>query len=100
MTTGENSKFQESLASVQSWTSAKIADWASRLGTSWAKEAAKLVTDNNITGQELPTLIADSRPSPVLVALCSAKYASIDFNSFSKAINALLQKGYLSTVGM
>eukprot|EP00984_Skeletonema_dohrnii_P039018 scaffold42911_cov150-Skeletonema_dohrnii-CCMP3373.AAC.1 len=79
-------------------------DWASRLGTLWAEDAARLISDEGITGKDLTNYVdtdsgGNSSPSELLNS-CSSTYQSIDTASFAKAISALCAKGYLSTVGV
>jgi len=102
----EAEQFQSTLVPVQKWGSDRLIDWAERLGTPWSKDAARLIADEGIMGNDLSTLIDDGNndgnsfgPSQVLLQLCSSKYQSIDACAFAKAISALIAKGYLSTVG-
>jgi len=101
--------FQSSLTPVQEWGVGRLVDWAGRLGTSWSKDAVRLIFEENITGQDLTKLAISGggddngngifRPSRILLDLCSSKYPSIDSDAFARAISALIAKGYLSTVG-
>ena len=109
ITTDHNSTddFQSSLSPVQEWNVDRLADWASRLGTSWSEEAVSLVIDEDITGKDLSKLVdtngddsGNFLPSQLLTNLCEKKYPSIDVNAFTKAVSALMSKGYLSTVGV
>mmetsp|Transcript_35665 Transcript_35665/g.72943 ORF Transcript_35665/g.72943 Transcript_35665/m.72943 type:complete len:1176 (+) Transcript_35665:88-3615(+) len=104
--TSENdpSGFQASLSPVVEWGTDRLMDWASRLGTLWAEDAARLIFDEGITGKDLTNYVdtdsgGNSSPSELLNS-CSSTYQSIDTASFAKAISALCAKGYLSTVGV
>ncbi|KAL7492578.1 hypothetical protein ACHAWT_001866 [Skeletonema menzelii] len=104
--TSENdpSGFQASLSPVAEWGTDRLVDWASRLGTLWADVAARLISDEGITGKDLANYVdtdssGNSSPSELLISCCG-KYNSIDTASFAKAISALCAKGYLSTVGV
>ena len=108
ITTDHNSTddFQSCLSPVLEWNVDRLADWASRLGTHWSDEAVRLVIDEHITGKDLLKLVdingddSDKFPPSQLLIDLGKKYPSIDVNAFTKAISALLSKGYLSTVGV
>ena len=97
--------FRRSLNPVEDWNTNRLVNWAQQLGTTWSMDAAKLVLNERISGKNLWTFIDQSNtddntlPSKTLLDLCSSKYPGIDCNIFVKAIYALHQKGYLSTVG-
>jgi Ran GTPase-activating protein (RanGAP) involved in mRNA processing and transport/GTPase SAR1 family protein len=96
--------FQNSLLPVKEWNTERLVDWAEQLGTVWSKDAAKLVADQNVSGKELiayvdTTNASDVAPSKALLEICSSRYPRIDCNTFSRAIFALNEKGYMSTVG-
>ena len=99
-------RFQTSLVPVTDWNTEKLSDWAKELGTIWSLDASKLIFDQKILGNELSKLIDTNvldgyiQPSQALLEMCSVKYPMIDCATFAKAIYALIQKGYLSTVGV
>jgi len=93
----DQSDFEASLSPVVEWGTDRLIDWASRLGTVWAEDAAQLIGDEGITGKDLELYV--DCPSD-LHNICSSKYPSIEAASFAKAIAALCTKGYLSTVGV
>jgi len=93
----DQSDFQASLSPVEEWGTDRLIDWASRLGTVWAEDAARWIRDEGITGKDLASYV--DCPSD-LHNICSSKYQSIETASFAKAISALCAKGYLSTVGV
>ena len=104
MTAESTPDFQETLASVHTWPTSKIVEWVNRLGAPWTKDAVDLVISEHITGRNLSGLIQSdpasrSAPSSRLTNMCQSKYKSINAQAFSNAIFALLEKGYLSTVG-
>ena len=101
---GDPISFQESLSPVEEWGTERLLDWANRLGTQWAEDAARLICDKGMTGKDLTRYVTidndgNSSPSELLNG-CSSKYQSIDASAFAKAIHALCTKGYLSTVGV
>jgi len=99
--------FERSLAPVQEWSIDRVVDWARQLGTAWSADAARLVVDERISGRDLTKFVDASAgndngtypATQALLNLCSLKYSTIDCNTFARAISALCQKGYLSTVG-
>ena len=100
----DQSSFQASLSPVEEWGTDRLTDWARRLGTLWAEDAARLISDEGITGKDLAKYVdtdscGNSSPSDLL-NICSSKYQSIEAASFVKAISNLRTKGYLSTVGV
>ena len=104
MTAGSTPNFQETLASVHTWDTSKIVEWVNRLGVHWTNDAVDLVINEHVTGQNLSELIQSDTasravPSSRLTHICRSKYKTIDAQAFSRAIFALLEKGYLSTVG-
>lgn len=104
MTAKSTPNFQETLESVHTWDTSKIVEWVNRLGAPWTNDAVDLVISEHVTGQNLPELIqldpaGRPVPSSTLTNMCRSKYKSIDAQAFSTAVFALLEKGYLSTVG-
>ncbi|KAL3775399.1 hypothetical protein HJC23_008623 [Cyclotella cryptica] len=99
--------FESSLVPVQEWSIDRVVDWARQLGTPWSTDAVRLVLDERISGRDLTKLIdtcartddGTCSASKLLLNSCSRKYPTIDCNKFARAISALRQKGYLSTVG-
>eukprot|EP00956_Cyclotella_meneghiniana_P045439 scaffold369097_cov113-Cyclotella_meneghiniana.AAC.1 len=108
MTASEDAKdmFQTSLNPVSEWKSDRLVHWAEQLGTVWSMDAVELIKTECIVGKDLTTLFEESDiedtvlPSKRLLDLASTNYTKIDCNTFAKAIHALSQKGYLSTVGV
>jgi Ran GTPase-activating protein (RanGAP) involved in mRNA processing and transport/GTPase SAR1 family protein len=95
--------FQSSLLPVNDWNTKMLVAWATQLGTAWSKDAAELVADQNISGKDIVEYIdttgGDVAPSKALLDICASRYPMIDCHTFSRAIFALNEKGYLSTVG-
>ncbi|KAL7482320.1 hypothetical protein ACHAW6_007991 [Cyclotella cf. meneghiniana] len=99
--------FESSLVPVQEWSIDRVVDWARHLGTAWSADAVRLVVDECISGKDLTKFVDtgagnDNGTFPAtqaLLNLCSSKYSTINCDTFVRAISALCQKGYLSTVG-
>ena len=100
----DQSGFQASLSSVNEWGTDRLIEWANRLGTSWSGDAARLISDECMTGKDLAKYVTTGsceniQPTDELLNLCSSKYQAIESKSFARAISSLCAKGYLSTVG-